>query len=95
MSCSVGCRHGSDPVLLWLWPVATVPIGPLAGNLHVPWVRPQKRQKKKRNKKGKEDKGTVINLLRNIKNYWSTYKKFFTRGDVPVGKIKKVSILLS
>ena len=19
MSCGVGCRHGSDPVLLWLW----------------------------------------------------------------------------
>ena len=32
MSCGVGCRRGSDPVLLWLWrrPVATAPIGPLA-----------------------------------------------------------------
>ena len=32
MSCGVGCRCGSDPVLLWLWcrPVATVPIRPLA-----------------------------------------------------------------
>ena len=32
MSCSVGHRHGSDPVLLWLWcrPVATAPIRPLA-----------------------------------------------------------------
>ena len=32
MSCGVGCRHGSDPVLLWLWgrPVATAPIQPLA-----------------------------------------------------------------
>ena len=32
MSCGVGCRHGSDPVLLWLWRrlVATALIGPLA-----------------------------------------------------------------
>ena len=32
MSCGVGCRRGSDPVLLWLWrrPVATAPIGLLA-----------------------------------------------------------------
>ena len=32
MSCGVGRRHGSDPVLLWLWcrPAATAPIGPLA-----------------------------------------------------------------
>ena len=32
MSYGVGCRHGSDPALLWLWcrPVATAPIRPLA-----------------------------------------------------------------
>ena len=32
MSCGVGRRRGSDPVLLWLWRrlVATAPIGPLA-----------------------------------------------------------------
>ena len=32
MSCGVGHRLGSDPVLLWLWrrPPATVPIRPLA-----------------------------------------------------------------
>ena len=32
MSCGVGCRCGSDPMLLWLWcrPVAIAPIGPLA-----------------------------------------------------------------
>ena len=29
---ALGCRHGSDPELLWLWrrPVATAPIRPLA-----------------------------------------------------------------
>ena len=32
MSCGVGHRRGSDPMLLWLWcrPAATAPIGPLA-----------------------------------------------------------------
>ena len=32
MSCGVGRRQGSDPVLLWLWhrPAATGPIRPLA-----------------------------------------------------------------
>ena len=31
MSCDVGCRHGSDLVLLWLWcrPAATAVMGPL------------------------------------------------------------------
>ena len=55
MSCGVGCRRGSDPVLLWLWRrlVAIAPIRPLA------WEPPYaagaaqemaKRQKKKKNK---------------------------------------------
>ena len=54
VSCGVGRRRGSDPVLLWLWrrPVATAPIRPLA------WEPPYaagaaqeiaKRQKKKKN----------------------------------------------
>ena len=53
--CGVGCRHGSGPVLLWLWcrPVATAPIGPLA------WESPyaagvalkKKRQKDQKKKK--------------------------------------------
>ena len=32
MSCGVGCRHSSDPEVLWLWcrPVAMTPIRPLA-----------------------------------------------------------------
>ena len=32
MSCGVGCRRSSDPVLLWLWrrPVAMALNGPLA-----------------------------------------------------------------
>jgi len=32
VSCGVGCRHGSDPALLWLWrrPAATALIRHLA-----------------------------------------------------------------
>ena len=32
MNCGVGCRHCSDPTLLWLWhkPAATALIRPLA-----------------------------------------------------------------
>ena len=35
MRCGVGCRRGSDPVLLWLWHSleAKVLIGPLAWEL--------------------------------------------------------------
>jgi len=56
VSCGVGCRHGSDPVSLWLWHrlAATAPIRPLA------WEPPYaagaaqemaKRQKKEKRKK--------------------------------------------
>ena len=42
VSCGVGCRCSSDPTLLWLWPwpVATAPIRPPPGNLHMPWEWP-------------------------------------------------------
>ena len=51
MSCGIGCRHGWDPEMLWLWqrPAATAPTGPLA------WEPPyaldvalEKKKKKKR-----------------------------------------------
>ena len=61
MSCGVGRRRGSDPVLLWLWhrPAATAPLQPLA------WEPPYaagaaqemaKRQKKKQKTKTKTKK---------------------------------------
>ena len=60
MSCSVGCRHGSDLALLWLWrrQVAPAPIRPLA------WEPPcaagvaqetAKRQKDKKKKKKQQE----------------------------------------
>ena len=54
MSCGVGRRHGSDPMLLWLWcrPVATAPIRPLAWE--PPYAAgscPRKSQKDQKKKK--------------------------------------------
>ena len=50
MSCGVGCRHGSDPVLLWLWrrPVATAAIKPLAWGPPYAARAAHKRQKDKK-----------------------------------------------
>ena len=49
MSCGVGHRHGSDPVLLWLWckQTATAPIGPLARESPFAMCVALKRQKDK------------------------------------------------
>ena len=69
MSCGVGCRHSSDPLLLWLWcrPVATAPIGPLA------WEPPcaagaalekAKRQKEGRKEGKKENNGEASSQCR-------------------------------
>ena len=49
MSCSVGCRRGSDPTLLWPWcsPAATAPIGPLAWEPpYAAGAAPEKTEKK-------------------------------------------------
>ena len=55
MSCGVGHRRGSDPVLLWLWlrPAAAAPIQPLAWELPYTLyaaVAALKRKKKKKQK---------------------------------------------
>ena len=51
MSCGVGPRHGSDPMLLWLWcrPAAASPIGHLAWE--PPYVVGVALKKKKERKK--------------------------------------------
>ena len=51
MSCGVGRRRGSDPVLLWLWCrlAAVAPTGPLAWELpHAAGVALKRQKKKKR-----------------------------------------------
>ena len=52
MSCSVGCRHGLDPALLWLWcrPAAVAPIQPLAWETPYATSEALKRQKTKKKK---------------------------------------------
>ena len=54
MSCSIGHRHGLDPVLLWLWrrPAAAALIGPLAWELpYAGAVALKIKSKKQTNKK--------------------------------------------
>ena len=54
MSCGVGCRRNSDPMLLWLWHrlVATAPIRPLAWK--PPYATGTALEKAKRQKKKKD-----------------------------------------
>ena len=64
MSCGVGGRCGSDPVLLWFWcsPAATAPIRPLAWEL--PFAAGAALEKAKRQKKKKKaDKSCIFLLL--------------------------------
>ena len=63
--CGVGCRHGSDLALLWLWrrPVATAAI------LHPAWEPPYatgvalKRQEKNKQKKNINQRYTRIGQI--------------------------------
>ena len=53
MTCSVGCRHGLDPTLLWLWckSAAIAPIQPLAWELPYATGVALERQKDKKKKR--------------------------------------------
>ena len=53
MNCGVVCRHGWDPLLLWLWhrPVATAPIRTLAWESPYAAGAAPKMAKKKKEKK--------------------------------------------
>ena len=66
MSCGVGRRRGSDPVLLWLWcrPVATAPIGSLAWGPPYAMGAPLEKDKKKK-------KQLMFFLVVGRKDYWS------------------------
>ena len=47
MSCGICRRHGSDPVLLWLWLAAAAQIQPLGWELSYATMCGPKKQKKK------------------------------------------------
>ena len=76
MSCGVGCRRGSDPVLLWLWRrlVATAPIRPLSwdspyaveASLEKAKRHTHTQKKKKKKKLGKITKESNHHLKRYI-----------------------------
>ena len=79
MSCGVGCRHGSDPMLLWLWcrPAAVAPIGPLAWEPPYATGSALKSQKKKR-----EYHISVILVTFNSKNQNSTNSNYCERRKI-------------
>ena len=58
MGCSVGLRHSSDPMLLWLWLrlVATAPIRPLVWELPYAVGVALKKEKKKKEEEEEEKK---------------------------------------
>ena len=58
MSCGVGHRCGSVPMLLWLWwrPAATAPIRPLAQEPPNAGLEKTKKKRKEKKEKGKKKK---------------------------------------
>ena len=70
MSCGVGCRCGSDPALLWLWPrpAATAPIQPLA------WESPSICHGKQPQKRQKDKKKGICQLYKE-RQYWGREAK--------------------
>ena len=75
MSCSVGCTHGSDPKLLWLWhrPAATAPIGPLDWEPPYAEGAAVKRKKKKKTKIRKRNSMKSVPLKAILKNQYYIY----------------------
>ena len=66
MSCGVGRRRGSDPMLLWLWRrlAATAPIIPLAWELPYATGAALKKDKRQKNLKKFKNKKTKMGLAR-------------------------------
>uniref|UniRef100_A0A8D0S463 L1 transposable element RRM domain-containing protein n=1 Tax=Sus scrofa TaxID=9823 RepID=A0A8D0S463_PIG len=75
MSCGVGCRRGSDPVLLWLWhrPVATAPIQPLVWE--VPYATGVAQEKAKNKTKQNKTKDIGNKLEAKMDNLEETLTK--------------------
>ena len=72
MSCDVGHRQASDPVLLWLWyrPAAVALIGPLAWEPAYATGVALKSQKQKQTNKQKNPTN-VTKSMKSLRNYHS------------------------
>ena len=92
MSCGIGRRCSSDPMLLWLWcrRAATAPIRPLA------WEPPYATAAALKRQKGKKKNVlngwisdlkiyiTILNILFYLKTHiWSTICQYFDAGPKP------------
>ena len=71
MSCGVGCRNSSDPMLLWLWhrPAAVAPIGPLAWESpYATGVAPKSKNKQtnKKTQKTNREEGPALGVIRTV-----------------------------
>ena len=77
MSCGVGCSHGSDPALLWLWRrlAAIAPIRPLAWE--PPYAAGAAQEIAKRQKKKKKKNSNVYTAEINRTLQINYNKKFF------------------
>ena len=85
MSCGVGHRHDSDPLLLWLWcrPMATVLIRPLAWES--PYAAEAALEKAKRQKK----KTTRVRIyFRDIPNWFDALEHLIKANANPPWKNK-------
>ena len=93
MSCGVGHRCSSDPVLLCLWyrPVATAPIGLLAWE--PPYAAGVALESKKKKKKKK--KSVKVSLTINIKNALNHEKGFLITAQNPEAKKRRLIYLIS
>ena len=92
MSCSVGRRHDSDPVLLWLWcrPAATAPIRPLA--LGPPYAIGVALEKTKRQKKKKKEVLYPLNSNLNSMNTSKENNQRCRHADIQIHRQKIVIV---
>ena len=82
MSCGVGRRCGSDPVLLWLWrrPAAPAPMGPLAWEPSYATgaaLEKSKNTKKRKKKERKKAANSLTWFQDHLKLVWSYCNAWF------------------
>ena len=92
MSCGVGCRHGSDLVLLWLGCVVgqrtPLQLNPLPEKFHMVPGGPKKKKKKKKKTKKRKWKGSE-NVKQGIDKTHLKGQVYRTWEDWIGGKDKK------